>query len=539
MARRFLYLYIPDFAFDWRRREAAGAAAATACDPAPAVLTRRLVGTEVITAVNQLAALQGIEVGRTLADARAMLPELKVEEADPAADRKRLERLAAWCQRYTPMVAMDSNAAPLTGDGGSAGLILDITGCAHLFRRQGAEDLATEEQALGRDCLAALERLGFAARLAVADAPDAARAVARFSTPLLTLVPEGKVRLALESLPVAALGLSPATVEALGRVGLRRIAQLLDQPRAPLASRFGTGLVEALDRALGARPAALDMRLPDAPFQERLAFAEPVSLRTDLEGAARQTLAALCRRLEREQAGVRRVRLRFFRVDGEVLQVSAGTSRACRDADVLFRLLVQHFDKIDPGFGIDMVLAEMLDGDRAGPVQAALGSTEMRDRDAVADLGDRLANRLGSAAVHRLEPVESHRPERAERPATRATAGRPGRKGLTWTNVRPPAPERARPVRLMRRPEPVEATALLPDHPPARFRWRGAEYRVAHAAGPERLAPEWWRADDGGEMATRDYFRLEDGEGRRFWLYREGLAERGEAPSWFLHGVFS
>ncbi|UUX50974.1 DNA polymerase Y family protein [Nisaea acidiphila] len=536
MARRFLYLYIPDFAFEWRGREATGAAG-TAAPDAPAVLTRRLVGTEVIAAVNGAAALQGIAVGRTLADARAMMPGLTVLEADPAADRKRLERLRAWCHRYTPMVALDDKAAPFTGEGGSAGLILDITGCAHLFRQDGAEDFATEEQALGRDCLAALERLGFAARLAVADAPDAARAVARFSAPMLTLVPEGKLRMALEPLPVAALGIAAATVEALDRVGLRRIAQLAGQPRAPLANRFGLALVEALDRALGELSAALDMRLPEAPFQERIAFAEPIALREDLEASARRTLGALCRRLEREQAGARRVRLRFFRVDGEVLQVSAGTSRACRDADTLFRLLAQHFDKIDPGFGIDMVLAEMLEGDRAAGVQAALGSTEMRDRDAVTDLGDRLANRLGADAVHRLQPVESHLPERAEKRA----AGRPGRKGLTWTNIRPPAPERAaRPVRLMRRPEPVEATALLPDHPPARFRWRGAEYRVAHAAGPERIAPEWWRAgNDDAEMLTRDYFRLEDGEGRRFWLYRDGLAERGEAPKWFLHGLFS
>jgi len=538
MARRFLYLYIPDFAFDWRRRETVGSKTAAAADDSrPAVLTRRLVGTETVAAVNQAAALQGVAVGRPLADARAMIPDLSVIEADPAADRKRLEWLAGWCQRYTPMVAPDSSAAPFAGDGGSAGLTLDITGCAHLFRRQGAADLATEEQALGRDCLAALSRLGFSARLAVADAPLAARAVARFSTPLLTLVPEGKLRLALEALPVAALGIAPATVEALDRVGLRRIAQLLDQPRAPLASRFGTGLIEALDRALGELPTALDMKLPEEPFQERMAFAEPVALREDLEGAARRTLGALCRRLEREQAGARRVRLRFFRVDGEVLQVSAGTSRACRDADTLFRLLVQHFDKLDPGFGIDMVLAEMLEGGRAEGAQAALGSTGMRDRDAVTDLGDRLANRLGAAAVHRLHPVESHLPERAERRA----ADRPGRKALTWTNVRPPAPERAaRPVRLMRRPEPVEATALLPDHPPARFRWRGADYRVAHAAGPERLAPEWWRDGTGGaSMSTRDYFRVEDGEGRRFWLYRDGLAERGEAPGWFLHGIFS
>lgn len=536
MARRHLYLYIPDFAFDWRAR---GGESPVAGRDAAAVLSRNAGSGEVVVAVNQAASLQGIFVGGALADARTMVPELTVLPADPAADRYRLEKLADWCRRYTPMVAVDAAAAPFAGEGGSAGLYLDITGCAHLFRRDGAEDHATEEQALARDCLAGLEGLGFAARLAVADAPDAARAVARFSAPMLTLVPEGRTRMALEPLPVAALGLAPADVEALDRVGLRRVAQLVDKPRAPLASRFGLGLVEALDRALGLRPPALKLHRPAPVFRERIAFAEPISLREDLAGAARQALRGLCRRLERRQAGLRRARLHFFRVDGEVLRITVGTSRLGRDLDVLFRLFVQHLDKLDPGFGIETVIAEALESEASAGAQGALGSTALQDRDAVSDLGDRLANRLGADAVHRLRPEESHLPERAERRA----AGRParsGRKELTWTNVRPPAGERFRPVRLMKRAEPVEATALLPDHPPARFRWRGADYKVAHAAGPERLAPEWWRAERSGpDAATRDYFRLEDGEGRRFWLYREGLAERGEAPKWFLHGLFS
>ena len=535
MARRYLYLFIPDFAFEWRRKGDSSLAAGDR----PMVMTRQVAGSEIIAAADSAAVREGIAVGRSLADARAMLPDLKVLEADMAADRSRLEQLAGWCQHYTPMVSVDSSAAPFNGEGGSAGIYLDITGCAHLFRRQGTEDIRTEEQALGRDCLAGLSRLGFVARLAVADTPDAARAVARFSPSSLALVPPGKTSMALEPLPVAALGLVPATVEALDRVGLRRIAQLIGKPRAPLVSRFGMALMEALDRALGDRPAALDMQLPQTPIRERLAFAEPIALREDLERAARQCLAGLCRRLEREQAGARRVRIRFFRVDGVVPQITVGTSRPCRDADVLFRLLVEHFDKLDPGFGIDVAVADILESDMADGMQRALDAASGQDRDAVADLGDRLANRLGAEAIYRLQPTESHRPERAERRGDiRSSDG----KALYWSNLRPLNPERARPVRLMRRPERVEATALLPDHPPARFHWRGAEYRVAEAAGPERLAPEWWRADGdmaASDAATRDYFRLEDQDGQRFWLYREGLAERGEAPEWFLHGLFS
>ncbi|MEP6147398.1 MAG: hypothetical protein ABJ201_08270, partial [Nisaea sp.] len=171
MARRFLYLFIPDFAFDWRRN----GDSALASGDRPLIMTRPVAGSEIIAAADSAAVQQGIQVGRSLADARAMQPDLKAIETDMAADRNRLEQLAAWCQHYTPMVAVDSSAAPFTGDGGSAGLYLDITGCAHLFRREGAEDVRTEEQALGRDCLTALSRFGFAARLAVADTPDAAR----------------------------------------------------------------------------------------------------------------------------------------------------------------------------------------------------------------------------------------------------------------------------------------------------------------------------------------------------------------------------
>jgi len=143
----------------------------------------------------------------------------------------------------------------------------------------------------------------------------------------------------------------------------------------------------------------------------------------------------------------------------------------------------------------------------------------------VEDLVDRLAGRLGLDAVLKLAPRESHLPERESMLLLHEQKPRPA----PWRVKRP------RPVRLLARPEPVEAVALVPDHPPILFRWRGVTHRVQRADGPERIASEWWRE----ERPTRDYFRVEDEAGRRFWLYRDGLFNETPHPRWYLHGFFS
>jgi protein ImuB len=522
--RRILHLWLPYLSVERYRREVGRKDEERAL-----VLARDEHGRRVIAAACPLASSSGIAIGRSVADALTLVPDLLVVAADPAADRSALERVADWCGRYTPLVAVD----PAGGEIGDGGLWFDITGCAYLFGG---------EAALMKDLVIRLAGQGWSARAAIADTPGAAWAVARFGDRTARVIAPGDQRAAIARLPLAALRLPAAAVEGLERVGLRRIEALIPVARSPLTARFGPAVALRLDQALGLAPEPVSPRAPVYPHRVRLALPEPIATTENISLASRRLLARLLERLEREHRGVRRLRLSFYRVDGTVRCLTVGTSRPSRDAAALYRLLAEHFDKLDPGFGIDVVTLEALELEAAALAQTGLEDGSRQGAAiAVGDLADRLVNRLGAGAITRPEPRESHLPERAEalvpvvlsRGVERSNwgpeDGAPGLSGIT------PGP--SRPARILRRPEPVEATALLPDHPPARFRWRGAEVRVGRASGPERLAPEWWR--DQARHATRDYFRVEDIEGRRYWLFREGLAERGEAPVWYLHGLFS
>ena len=529
--RRILHLWLPYLSVERYRREAGRGAEERAL-----VLARDEQARRVVSAACSLASTAGIAIGRSVADALALEPGLMVAAADPAADRAALEALADWCGRYTPQVAVD----PIGGEIGDGGLWLDITGCAHLFGG---------EAALLDDLVIRLDSLGWTGRAALADTAGAAWAVARFGARAAQVIDPGAQRAAIALLPLAALRLPPAAVEGLERVGLRRIEALIPVARSPLTARFGPAVALRLDQALGLAPEPISPRAPMFPHRVRLSLPEPVATTEDVARATQRLLARLIERLEREHRGARRLRLAFYRVDGTVRQLTIGTSRPSRDAGALFRLLAEHFDKLDPGFGIDVVTLEALELDAAAPARTGLANGFKASEPghgnsvAIGDLTDRLANRLGTKSVTRPVARESHVPERAEAFAPMVLANEerwprelPGPGGASHGfSGATPGPNR--PARLLRRPERVEAMALLPDHPPARFHWRGAEVRVGRAIGPERLAPEWWR--DQARHATRDYFRVEDVEGRRYWLFREGLAERGEAPVWYLHGLFA
>ena len=523
--RRVLHLWLPYLSVERYRREAGRGTEERAL-----VLARDEQARRVVAAACPLASMAGIAVGRSVTDALALEPGLMVVAGDPAADQAALEVLADWCGRYTPQVAVD----PIGGDVGDGGLWLDITGCAHLFGG---------EAALLDDLVIRLASLGWTGRAALADTAGAAWAVARFGARATQVIEPGAQRAAIARLPLAALRLPPAAVEGLERVGLRRVEALIPVARSPLTARFGPAVALRLDQALGLAPEPISPRPPIFPHRVRLSLPEPVATTEDVERATQRLLARLIERLEREHRGARRLCLAFYRVDGTVRRLTIGTSRPSRDAGALFRLLAEHFDKLDPGFGIDVVTLEALELDAAAPARTGLASASTEsDSAAIGDLTDRLVNRLGAKAITRPVVRESHVPERAETFTPIALANEepwprdlPGPGGASDASRVTPGP--SRPPRLLRHPERVEAMALLPDHPPVRFRWRGAEVRVGRATGPERLAPEWWR--DRARHATRDYFRVEDVEGRRYWLFREGLAERGEAPVWYLHGLFA
>ena len=450
-----------------------------------------------------------------LADARAMIPSLAVADDDPPADAALLDGIADWAERYTPLVARD-------GDG----LLLDITGCAHLFGG---------EEALLADCLARLLAQGFLARAAIADTPGAASALARFAGNDAT--PQGATATALASLPVAALRLDPETAAALARVGLKRIGQIADAPRAPLAARFGPLLLRRLDQALGREEEAIDPRRPPPVFIAERRFAEPIAREEDVGAALTSLAATLSASLERHGEGARQLEYALFRVDGAVTRIAVGAIRPLRSPKLILALFREKFaafgDDLDAGFGFDMARLSALVTAPADAAQTDLVGNDDPAAD-VAGLVDRIGARLGEDHVTAIVEHATHIPERAESLVPQifgreaALGGRPHAAG-------PPPDGAPRPLRLLAHPEPIVATAEIPDGPPAQFRWRRALYRVIRAEGPERIAAEWWN----GDGPTRDYFRVEDEAGRRFWLYRDGLFSETALPQWYVHGLFA
>ncbi|WP_448189414.1 Y-family DNA polymerase [Azospirillum sp. sgz301742] len=500
MARRILSLWLPRLSTDaWTRRRPEMAA-----QPLAAVAAER--GRSMVVAVNHAAERAGVHRGVTLADARAVEPGLVAFDADPAGDARLLDALADWALRWTPWTATD-------GDG----LVLDVTGCAHLFGG---------ESGLLADVVERLKRAGFEAHAALADTPAAAWAVARYADSPLIIAPALQ-RQALDPLPMAALRLPPETVTALAAVGLRRVGDLHGVPRATLTARFGPQPARRLDQALGRLDEPVSPHRPVAPHTARLAFAEPIATPDDLARATRALLDALCEGLEHRQEGARRLELTAHRIDRRLedapQSLVVGTGRPVRDPAALMRLFAEKLERLAPGPGIEVMV---LSAPVAGPLGAVqTGLDGGGDDSDLGDLVDRLSNRLGPQSVLRLVPRASWLPERAV--AGCSPLARPANQPL-WPADRP------RPVRLLAPPELIEAIAPVPDDPPRMFRWRGIAHRVRRADGPERIEAEWWRRDG----APRDYYRVEDSDGRRFWLFRQGLYQPETAPRWFLHGFF-
>jgi protein ImuB len=519
-----------------------------------------------ITATDPAARALGIRTGMSLADARALLATLTVEPANPAADRRVLADLADWCGRYTPWTAIDRDGSHPGEFGGGAGLFLDVSGCAHLFG---------DEEALLRDLLTRFAGLGFATSAAVAETAGAAWAIARFATERIIVVQEGTAATALGPLPMRGLRLPPEVAAALHRMGLRRIGDLLPLPRSSLTTRFGDILLRRLDQALGHLDEPLSPRLPPPLFRARLAFAEPISRTEDVTAALDHLLVDLCAGLEAAHKGARRLELAAFRTDGTMARAAVGTSRPTRTPGHLRRLFREKLDRLDAGFGIDVITLGALVVDPLRPTQATIGlEAEAAQAEKLAQLIDRLGNRLGGNAIVRLADYPSHIPERAcrEIPAMAGLSsaevpsplpssdgrGRENPSPLPFSDGRGRRAGRAgeekpannkdhrsrqpRPVNLLASPEPIEVVAPVPDGPPALFRWRRTHYLIANAEGPERIGPEWWLADGGhnAEALTRvrDYYRVEDNDGLRFWIYREGFFRPDRPPRWYLHGMF-
>lgn len=501
MSARWLSLWLPRWpiqrlALAARRRGEPG------LDDRPLALVAPAQGGPRLVALNEAAEAVRLTPGLLLTDARAICPTLAVRPADPAADARALEALALWCSRWSPKVAVD----------GEDGVMLDITGCAHLWGGEARLVAAVRDAFAGR---------GLALRLALASGRLAARAWARFG-------PGGILadRRALHALPVAALELEEERAAALRRLGLRTLGQLLALPRAALARRFGLDLSARLD-ALAVEGAEEPPFVPlaePARFSARIAWPEPIATQAGLEAVCRRLAGDLCEALERAGQGARRLRLGLHRVDGVVARLTVGTSRPSRDPTHLFRLLRDRLDGLDLGFGVELAILEVPETAALPAEQTGLASPV--EAAAVAALIDRLAARLGAERVLRPEPVASHVPERQVR---WCPAGEEPRLG-PWTA------SLLRPLRLFEQPPPVRAIALVPDGPPLRLDGKIAG-KVVAAFGPERILPEWWQQAD-RHARPRDFFRIRLADGGDLWLAREGLWGEPEPPRWRLVGSF-
>ena len=492
----------------------------------PFVLAVASAGGPRIAALNEAAEAAGLAVGEPLADARAKAGFLQVRAVDSAADDAALRRLTLWATRYTP------TASPCDEANGADGFFLDVEGAGHLF---GGEDK------LVADLAARLHNnFGLPARLAIADTAGAAWAAARFHTQNPCILPSGRQAEALAPLPVEALRLSPDTCATLRRLGFKTIGALADKPRAPLAARFSRELLRRLDQALGRIDEPLVPIAPPPLYHSLRYLLEPIVTQEAVVALASRLMQTLAHVLTRDDVGARVLKLSLYRVDGEVKTLDIALTLPTRSVPHVARLMALKLESAaatdDAGFGFEAVGLAVTRAEPMPARQTELTSAGFEDRtERCAALIDKLQQRLGPSSVRRFAAVASHIPERAEFFATVNGAALQCPVPEPARNPQADAP--ARPLLLLPHAEPAEdVMALVPEGPPRRFRWRGVTYEIEHAEGPERIAAEWWRSP----ALTRDYYLVEDLNGHRFWLFRQGLFGREtQKADWFVHGLFA
>ncbi|MDV6168132.1 DNA polymerase Y family protein [Flavobacterium sp. DG1-102-2] len=468
------------------------------------VMASRQRGRMVIDAVSMQAAKKGIANGMVLADCKAVFPELGMMETEPGRTEKILQALAEWSIMYTPYAAVDL----------PDGLLLDISGCAHLW---GGEEAYLEH------ITAKLNSYGYTIQAAIADTIASAWAVARFAEPM-TIVKQGKQRDALQSLPPAALRLEATILARLKKLGMRQIGNFINMPSSALRRRFGKELPKRIAQALGTDIEWIVPVQPVEPYQERLSGMEPIASAIGITIALQQLLEMICARLQTEGLGLRNAVFRCYRVDGIVQQLDIGTGHPSRNTTHLFKLFEHKIATLEPALGFEVFVLEAPKVEPVTDEQAAIWNAATQNDKKVAELLDRVTAKIGPGAVSRYLPAEHHWPERSikqavplwEKPVTE------------WRTDLP------RPIHLLPVPETIEVSAVLPDYPPMLFRHKGTRYSVAKADGPERIEQEWWLSDG----LYRDYYVVEDDKGARYWLFRSGPYD-GDYPKWFLHGFFA
>ena len=464
----------------------------------------------VVVAVDDLAERLGVRIGMPVTKAQILVPDLMLMDADPHADEQALQVLAEWLIRFTPVVAPDL----------PDGLVLDTTGADHL---KGGEAQMADT------LIQRLETENITAHVAIADTWGTAWAMARYSRRQVSIVPAGTRPPPILDLPIAALRLPVETVERMRKVGLDTVRDVASQPSAPLTKRYGLELGRRLNQALGFASDPITRVLPAGVIQVERAFSlEPISAPETIARYTMMLCAQLAVALADALKGARVVDLLFQRVDGHMEVVRVGTSAPLREPDRLFRLLQEKIQKVDPGFGIERMA---MTATQAEPMESAQRNSIIIEeaKPDITSLVEVFSNRLGQNAVYKLAPVASSMPERCVRRAGPTES----LKDLSWPAHWP------RPTRLLPRPEPIEVTALMPDHPPALITWRQQRIRIKMADGPERVRGEFWKYASEDRL-VRDYYVLVDGNGKRLWVFREGDGQHLDSGSgkWFLHGVF-
>jgi protein ImuB len=512
----------------------------------PLVLAIAATGGLRIAAMNEAAESAGIAIGDPVADARVKADSLQVCAADSGADDAALRRLTLWATRYTP------TASSWNEENGADGFFLDIEGAAHLFGG---------EESLLADLAGRLNRFGLPARLAIAATPGMAWALSHFNVAPQSILPSGNEAAAIAAMPIEALRLSGESRAVLRRLGFKSVATLMDKPRAPLAARFSDELLRRLDQALSRIDEPLIPVTAPPVYHSLNYLLEPIISQQAIVTRACRLMQNLVHVLMRDQVGARALRLSLYGLDGAVETIDIGLTAPTRSVAHVARLIDLKLDALaamqNAGFGFEAIGLAVT---RVAPMPARqidsnidrhlqLRATAENDDD-IAVLIDALRQRLGSNRVRQFEAVPSHIPERAEKltevNGETFQSTPPHSKDGYW----PLADDKTRPLLLLPQAEPAEVTALVPEGPPRRLRWRGVTYDIAGAQGPERIAEEWWRnpppfpppqAGEGKEGGlTRDYYFVEDGEDHRFWLYREGLYGRETAAArWFVHGLFA
>jgi protein ImuB len=500
MPKRFVTIWFRYLRTDWftRRRPL--------LSETPFILASPDHGRMVVTATNALAQTQGVDTGMVVADARAIIPSLQVLDDDLQLSAKLLKGLAEWCIRYTPAVAIDP----------PDGLILDVTGCTHLW--------GSEKQYL-TDIIKRFKQFGYEARGAMADTTGTAWAIARYGQDSL-IIESGQQTAALLSLPPAALRLEAETLERLEKLGLRQVSNFISMPRTALRRRFGQHFLKRLDQALGLEEEVMHPVQPVEPYQERLLCLEPIVTATGIEIALQRLLDILCHRLQQEEKGLRAASFKGYRIDGKIEKIEIGTSRPSHNTRHIFKLFEIKLISIEPAPGIELFTLEASKVEDASPVQEKLWETNGGlDDIGLSELLDRLAGKIGPNCIHRYVPDEHYWPERSFKLA----ADLHDTLQTTWKAGRP------RPLQMLFKPELIEVTAPIPDYPPMLFRYKGKLHKITKADGPERIEQEWWLQ----QGQHRDYYSVEDEYGNRYWLFRSGHYDGVKSYQWFIHGFFA